>query len=412
MKIVDVSEFYSELGGGVRTYVAQKLAASALEGHRTVIVAPGPVDRVEEREGGRIVWVRAPRLALDPRYHIFCDRKAIHRVLDREAPDVVEGSSPWVGGWAVASWPGSAVKSLFVHQDPVAAYPHTLLAPRLGAARVDAMFGWFWRYLRNLSGRFDTTVVSGQWLADRLSRFGVKPARAIRFGVEPGIFSPVWRSSETRKRMLASCGIEDHRALLLVALGRHHPEKFPGMMIEAVARVGRRVPVGLYMIGDGPLRRRVERRAARVKGVHVAGQVADRSELAGLLASGDALLHGCPGETFGLAIAEAMSSGLPLIVPSTGGAAELAGPGYAETYEPFRVEACAAAIERFASRDTAAMAAAAAAAAARQVRTSHGHFVELFAHYAELGAARRVAGTESLRVPIADESAVMATGLR
>ncbi|MBI5506222.1 MAG: glycosyltransferase [Deltaproteobacteria bacterium] len=410
MKIVDVCEFYSELGGGVRTYVAQKLAASARAGHQTVIVAPGPADRQEQRDGGRILWVRAPRLLLDPRYHIFCDRKAIHRVLDREAPDVVEGSSPWVGGQAVASWAGAAVKSFFVHQDPVAAYPHTMLAPRLGTQRVDALFGWLWRYMRGLSGRFDTTVVSGQWLAERLTRFGVKSARAIRFGVEPGLFSPALRSLATRRRMLEQCGIGDERALLLVSVGRHHPEKLPGMLIEAVARARRRIPVGLYMIGDGPLRGRVERRAARAGGMCVAGQVAARSRLAGLLASGDGLLHGCPGETFGLAIAEAISAGLPLIVPSTGGAADLAGPGYAETYEPFRVEACAAAIVRFASRDRAAMAAAAAAAAGSCVRPSGEHFTELFAHYAGLIAARRA--RQHSCVGIVSERPALAVGLQ
>jgi len=412
VKIVDVCEFYSEFGGGVRTYVAQKLAASAREGHHTVIVAPGPADRIEEREGGRIVWLRAPRILLDPRYHIFRDRNAIQRVLHREAPDVVEGSSPWVGGWAVASWPGCAVKSFFVHQDPVAAYPHTLLAARLGAPKVDALFGLFWRYLRALSGRFDTTVVSGRWLADRLSRFGVKTPRAIRFGVEPELFSPARRSLETRKRMLASCGIRDDRALLLVALGRHHPEKLPGMLIDAVGRARCRVPVGLYMIGDGPLRRRLESRAARASGVFVAGQVTGRSDLADLLASGDALLHGCPGETFGLAIAEAISSGLPLIVPATGGAAQLAEPAYAETYEPFRVEACAAAIERFALRDGRAMAAAAAAAASRQIRTSHEHFAELFAYYAELCSQPRAHDPQYSYLPLADEQSVMAASVQ
>ena len=42
MHIVDVSEFYSDFGGGVRTYVRQKLEASARAGIRTTILAPGP----------------------------------------------------------------------------------------------------------------------------------------------------------------------------------------------------------------------------------------------------------------------------------------------------------------------------------------------------------------------------------
>ena len=71
MKVADIAEFYSEHGGGVRSYVHQKLAASARLGHETVVIAPGPADREDRVSGGKIVWVKAPRLALDPRYHIL-----------------------------------------------------------------------------------------------------------------------------------------------------------------------------------------------------------------------------------------------------------------------------------------------------------------------------------------------------
>ena len=82
--------------------------------------------------------------------------EAVHRIRDREAPDVVEGSSPWSGGWFVARWPGRAVKTFIFHQDPVAVYPQTFLGHRLGVDRVDRMFGWYWAYLRRLSARFSS----------------------------------------------------------------------------------------------------------------------------------------------------------------------------------------------------------------------------------------------------------------
>ena len=103
MKIADISEFYSERGGGVRTYVQQKLAASARLGHETLIIAPGPETREDKVVGGRIIWVKAPVLAVDPRYHIFVGLEGVRAVLEREKPDIVEGSSPWRGGWAAAA---------------------------------------------------------------------------------------------------------------------------------------------------------------------------------------------------------------------------------------------------------------------------------------------------------------------
>jgi alpha-1,6-mannosyltransferase len=389
MKIADVAEFYSEKGGGVRTYILQKLEAGAREGHEIVIIAPGPENREEIRLGGKIVWVRAPRLFLDPRYHIFINSKGIHQALDRERPDVVEGSSPWVGGQAAASWKGRAVRSFFIHSDPVAAYPHTLLGGIFGTRRVDRMFGWFWAYLRRLSGRFDTTVVSGDWLADRLAGFGLRRPRAIPFGINPGLFSAKLHDPELRLKMLAACGVTDKNATLLITVGRHHPEKRLGLLIKAFAEASAGQPMGLYMIGDGPLRRSIERQAARVKGVYVAGTVSGREDLAARLASADALLHGCGIETYGLAIAEALGSGLPLIVPDSGGAADLAAPDYSETYEAGNPGACTAAIRRFLARNREEMSQAAENAAKRRVRSSHAHFEELFGHYQKLCDERR-----------------------
>ncbi len=178
MKLVDVAEFYSDLGGGVRTYMLQKLEAGTRMGWETVVVAPGDEDRVEERNGGRIVWVKSPRIPLDNRYNIFTGTEAIREVLDTERPDVVEASSPWLGAWAVAGWQGLALKSLFLHGDPISAYPHAILDGVIGSARVDWLFGWFERYLARLSRSFDTGVVGGTWFADRLARFGLAPADA------------------------------------------------------------------------------------------------------------------------------------------------------------------------------------------------------------------------------------------
>jgi alpha-1,6-mannosyltransferase len=50
--------------------------------------------------------------------------------------------------------------------------------------------------------------------------------------------------------------------------------------------------------------------------------VRERAQFATILASADALLHGCEAETFGMIAAEAHASGIPLIAPDTGGASD------------------------------------------------------------------------------------------
>ena len=386
MKIVDVAEFYAEEGGGVRTYIHQKLEAGRARGHDIVVVAPGPEDGEEERLGGRIVWIKGPPLPPDPRYYILWNEGKVHAALDREKPDIVEGSSPWSGGWFAARWKGKAARTFIFHQDPVAVYPQTFLGRAFGPHRVDRMFGWYWAYLRRLSRRFDATVVSGHWLAEKLARFGVKRPEAVPFGIDKSQFSPDRADGDTRDRLLAACGVPPD-GKLLVTISRYHPEKRLGTLLAAFDRARRRRPMGLVIFGDGPLRRWVRRKAARTVGVHLAGHTKDRDELATVLASADAMLHGSSAETFGLVVAEAICSGLPIIVPDVGGAADLAAPGHGETYPAGDVQACAVAIGRMLSRPRGELASACAEMASTRVGTMDDHFAQLFDLYASLAEA-------------------------
>ncbi len=381
MKMVDVAEFYAELGGGVRTYIDQKLRAASEAGHEAVVVAPGPENREQERNGGRIVWVRSRPLPVDRRYYLLLDEPAVHRILDRESPDVVEGSSPWTGGWFAARWPGRALKAFIFHQDPVAVYPHTLLGAFMSPARIDGLFDWYWGYLGRLSARFDLTVAGGAWLAERLTRFGIHRPTAVPFGIDKQAFSPDLRSEQHRVDLLQRCGV-DASGKLLIAVSRHHPEKRLGTLLDAFAIASRQRALGLVIYGDGPLRRWVQYRAAGIPGVTVAGFVSERGVIARALASADALLHGSAAETYGLSVAESICSGLPLVAPDRGGAADLAASGYAELYPPGDARACADAMLRLLDRDPEAMRAECRLAARSRVLSIGEHFKLLFQRYA------------------------------
>jgi len=390
MKIVDVAEFYAERGGGVRTYVEQKLRAAALLDHEVVVVAPGARDREEPRPGGRIIWLAAPKLPVDRRYHVFVRERAIWQVLDRERADVIEGSSPWGGGWAVARYRSreraAPLKTFVFHHDPVAVYPQTLLGRALGEARVDRLCAPAWDYLRMLSDGFDATITGGQSLARRLREFGLARPIAVPFGVDKQVFGAALPDPGLRSQLVAAAGAAAG-APLLVVLSRLHPEKRIFSLIEAIRRVAQTRPIAAVIFGDGPLRELVKLAAKRAP-IHLGGVVRDRASLARALASADALLHGSAAETYGLVVAEALSAGLPLIVPSAGGASDLAEPAHAETYPAGDVGACADAIVRLLDRDRPRLRAAARDAAARLVRTTEQHFTDLFATYRQLRSER------------------------
>lgn len=392
MRIVDVCEFYSPRGGGVRSYIDRKMTLMAEAGHQLVVLAPSHENGIEVRpNGGQIIWIQAPAMPFDRNYRMFWDAGPVHAWLDRLRPDVVEASSPWRPAWIVGSWRGRATRIFFLHNDPVVSYPYRWfggLAPR---ERIDRMFEWFNRYLRRIAPQYDGVVVCGNTLGQRLSQRGIGPVTCIALGIDKASFSPALRDLELRARLLAACELPES-ATLLIGVGRHHPEKRWPLVIDAVQAAGTRAPIGLVLIGDGIDRAAVEGRVRGNPHIRLFRPIYDRPCLAQTLASADALIHGCEGETFGLVASEALASGLPLIVPDEGGCADLAQPGYAETWRANDARAASDAILRMIGRDCGQVRSA-AAQAAFTVRSDRQHVTELLAYYEDLRSerARRVA---------------------
>jgi alpha-1,6-mannosyltransferase len=384
--IVDVCEFYAERGGGVKTYAHDKLAAGARAGHDVVILAPD--DTASERDllGGRLVTIPEPKLPVDRRYHMFVSTQRIHDALDRLQPDVIEASSPYLAAHAVASYRGGRAKTLVFHQDPIAVYPHTFLDRVIARDTIDRMFEPYWSYMRKLSQSYDATVTSGAWLAKRLHGLGIHAPVAVPFGIDKVRFDSARRDASVRDGWLERCGAPSDAALI-VAVGRHHPEKRMHVVIDAVRRAAELAApraLALVMIGDGPLRKLVELWARKLPHVCVAGFVSDRDHVAATLASADLVLHASAAETYGLSVAEAICSGTPVVVPDSGGASDLADPAYAESYATGDASAAAEAVLRLLARDREALRFACVTQGRAKIARASQHFEGLFALYAEL----------------------------
>lgn len=394
MRIADVSAFYTPTGGGVRTYAEAKLQAAARFGHEMIMIVPGERHEVVKRGPGAVlVSIPSPLLPVDRRYRYFDDEAAIHAALDAWQPDHVEASSPWSSAAMVGRWQGGASRSLVMHADPLAAYAYRWLGGFVPTPAIDRMFGWFWRHLRGLGRMFDSVICANTDLAQRLTDGGVANVETIRMGVEGGLFSPTLRSAALREEALTALGL-DGNATLLVGLGRFAAEKRWDMVLRAVNGAARRQDVGLLLIGDGPKRSRLEILAERSRTVMVLPRISDRKELARLLASADALVHGCEAETFCMVAAEARASGTPLIVPDRGGAVDQLAPGAGNVYRAASEVSLQRAIGRFIRRGPELQ--HAAAVRARVVRTMDEHFADLFARYQQLAPRHsvQVAGVE------------------
>lgn len=383
MRVLDLAEFYSERGGGVRSYLDKMLRFGGPLGHEVIVVAPGPRDEeTRVAEGGRIVRYAAPRMPYDPSYHAPVGIFRMRALVRELAPDVLQLSSPFVPSWVGATL-DVPLRSYVYHSDPIGCY----VAPLAKSAAGRLLERAAWAYMKRVCGSADVTVVAGEWLEHELSARGIPHVHTVHFGVDGEAFGPERRDETFRAEILGDLANDPDARLVLIA-GRLAADKRQLRLIEALDLVAKKRPIGLVLLGDGPERLRLEaagRRLPRFRGMLF---TKDRVEYARLLASVDALVHGSTCETFGFLLAECLASGTPLVTPDAGGAADLAEPAWSERYPAHAApETIASAIERLLGRSLPDLRKRARERAGR-LPTTEAHFRALFDLYATRLAAR------------------------
>lgn len=155
------------------------------------------------------------------------------------------------------------------------------------------------------------TVAVSATTKERLIRWGVRGQRisVIDNGID---FAALQYSPSERDRVRRELGIAPG-ATVVGGVGRLEPVKRFPQLLDALAptlRVGERE---LVLVGDGPLRDDLLRRAHSLgvaEAVHLTGP---RSDVPALLSAMDVLVSPSRDETFGMAVVEALGSGLPVV---------------------------------------------------------------------------------------------------
>jgi alpha-1,6-mannosyltransferase len=328
LTLCDLSPFYCDAGGGIRTYHRARLAWFAnQERHQYVLVAPGPGYRVERLAPAvTAVTVYGPRLtrAADG-YRLLIDFTAVRDVLHRFAPDVLETGDPWISGPLGLHLRRLGVVrgllSSFYHSDPVATYVHPWLGgpPRGGGVRARAL-RLIERGLFEAQRRFDVTLAASREMSIKLSAGGVSNVVPAAMGADPAFFA-IRRPSRPGASV----------ALLYAA--RLDSDKEVELLIAILDRLLRRRDVTLTVAGRG----RYQHACAAITHPRFSycGYIATREALADTYARSDILLAPGRYETFGLSALEAAAAGLIVVGPDQGGTGEI----LADMGSPFRFKA-------------------------------------------------------------------------
>lgn len=346
IRILDITKFYGSESGGVRTYLDAKIRDFSRREVLHTLVIPGESAGVEEVGRTRIHRVPGPVIPFAPNYRLLTSQETIERIIERERPDLIEVGSPFLVPFltlrAVGDRPIPVVG--FYHSDLVRTYAEPYVRSRFAAPVRVALRCVARRYIPSVYGRFDATVAATASVAEDLSNLGVPRVHTVPFGVDLETFNPHGPAAPLRKDLGIPEGVP-----IAIYVGRLCEEKRLDVVLDAHLKISESSRPHLIFVGDGHLRDNFSRETNLRTGMSVLPYEQDRERVARLLRGADFYLAAGPGETFGLAIAEAVACGLPVVAVDMGAAPDrIADSGSGVLYRHGDSDSCAAALMKMA----------------------------------------------------------------
>jgi len=310
MRVVQVANFYGPRSGGLRTAVDRLGAEYCARGHEVFLVVPGPVSEWHELPSGVV------RISLPARLIPFTGGYRavlpgpVTEILTQLAPDALEVSDRLtlrsLGEWGRRR----DVATVMISHERLDRLVGQMLPARAARSIADAAN-------RRTAESYDAVVCTTVFAREEFDRIHASNVLTVPLGVDLDQFHPSRRSTSVRQQWASP------EQTLLVHCGRLSVEKHAHRSVDAVASLQNSgIDARLVVVGEGPMRARLERQAARLP-VDFTGYIGCRDTVATILATADVALAPGPHETFGLAALEALACGTPAVVSRTSALAEI-----------------------------------------------------------------------------------------
>lgn len=314
MRVVDLTQWYSPVSGGIRTYLRAKAEWADRNGHAHAAVVTAAREGVEMVGASHFERVRGLSPSASWGYRVAPRPAPVIAALERLRPSVVVVHDALAFPASVARW--AAARGV-----AVAMLCHSDLA--LGAAglrrplRRPAMATLALAQRRALRAPA-AILVASETSRNRLHAPPGVPVVTSPLGVDLAVFAAAAPDPALRAR-LAPGG-----ATLLLYAGRISSEKRIDLLPPALAAL--EDDAVLAVAGTGAATASLVRAARRLgvaDRIVLLGHLAGREELATLMATADCFIHPNPTEPFGLCPLEALAAGCRVVAPDAAGTAEL-----------------------------------------------------------------------------------------
>jgi phosphatidylinositol alpha 1,6-mannosyltransferase len=330
MRVAIATESFAPDINGVANSVAHVVRHLKQRGHEVLVIAPRPRARYSDGDG----VLRVPSLGLLGYHNVRLALPGAHiaEALREFRPDIVHLASPFVLG----AWAGKAASALGI---PVVAIYQTDVPGFARAHGLTPVAGAGWAWIRHTHAYAQWTLAPSTASVEQLVAHGIVGVSRWGRGVDLDLYRPDQRDEALRTR-LAPGG-----EVIVGYVGRLAREKQVHLFAGVAAMPGVRVVI----VGDGPVRRRLERHLPGA--VFLGTQVG--ADLARCYASLDIFVHTGRHDTFGQTLQEAAASGVALVAPAAGGPLDLVFPGVnGLLFEPDDAQSLTAAVATLAADPT------------------------------------------------------------
>jgi alpha-1,6-mannosyltransferase len=310
MRVVQVANFYGPRSGGLRTAVDRLGAEYCAAGHEVFLIVPGRHPETAKLQSGVTRICLSARLIPFTGGYRAVQPGPVRSLLEKLRPDALEVSDRLtlrsLGPWGRSN----DVATVMISHERLDRLVGQIVPGSVARSIADFAN-------RRTAANYDAVVCTTAFAREEFDRIGARNVLTVPLGVDLDQFHPRRRSALMRQRWARP------NQTLLVHCGRLSVEKHAHRSIGTVAALrDSGVDARLVVVGEGPMRTRLERQAARLP-VDFTGFINCRDTVATILASADVSLAPGPHETFGLAALEALACGTPAVVSRTSALAEI-----------------------------------------------------------------------------------------
>ena len=306
MRVAIVTESFLPNVNGVTNSVLRILEYLQSANHQALVVAPSAEGMPNSYAGHPVRSTAAIALQniLPVGMPMGLPQKRLEHLIDGFAPDVIHLASPFaLGNYAAKIGKKLGIPTLSVYQTDLGGF-----AKQYGFGGAERSLQ---KILYRIHAQTDRTLAPSTSACLDLHLADVPNVYLWRRGVNGELFNPSKRNRQLRDQWRN----QDQNKLIVGFVGRLAQEK----RVSDLAAIANDPNLKLVIVGDGPHRKKLEQQLPNATFLGFKSG----EELAEIYASFDLFIHPGPRETFCQAVQEALASGVPCVVPKTGGPADL-----------------------------------------------------------------------------------------